>query len=107
MYANDFHKLASSSLDNLANALDELDSDGIIEVEYQNDIITITTQQKKQFIVNKHSPSNQIWLSSPISGGLHFSYNGTDKNWQTVDGKVLEQVLKHDLKISANIEVLF
>ena len=74
MQVKDFEPLASKTLDGLAEKLDALDAAGELELEYQNGIITITLDSGKQLIINKHAPSQQIWLSSPISGGLHFFY---------------------------------
>lgn len=94
MLETEFELLAKASLDSIAESLEELDASGELELEYQNGIITITLDSGKQFIVNKHAPSKQIWLSSPISGGLHFSHND---GWKLADGRELETMLMAEI----------
>ncbi len=94
MLEKDFEQLAKKTLDDIVAALDELDASGDLELEYQNGIITITLESGKQFIVNKHAPSQQIWLSSPLSGGLHFSY---DNGWKLSDGRELQATLMAEI----------
>lgn len=101
-----FGQLAEKTLDKLADALDSFDESGDLELEYQNGILNITLNSGKQFIINKHAPSQQIWLSSPVSGGLHFSYDTLSENWKLSDGKSLNEILSMELKKLANIEVV-
>ncbi len=105
MQENDFQKLAQKTLDGIADSLDELDESGAIELEYSNGIITITTNSNKQFIINKHAPSGQIWVSSPLSGGLHFSYNQSSGKWLLGDGRELKSILETELGNSAGVKV--
>jgi frataxin len=107
MLNNDLSTLAEKTLSAIADKLDKFDESGDIEVEYQGGIITITLDSGRQFIVNKHAPSQQIWLSSPISGGLHFSYDKIEKNWKLVNGKELREILSSELKKLADIEIVF
>lgn len=105
MLEKDFGKLAEKTLDKMADALDAFDESGDLELEYQNGILTIILNSGKQLIINKHAPSQQIWLSSPISGGLHFSYDNILDKWKLPDGRVLNDILSEELKTLANIEV--
>ena len=99
----EFHNVAEKTLVSFADALDACDENGDLDVELQAGVLTIELNSGKQFIVNKHAPSQQIWLSSPVSGGLHFSYN--DKQWKLVDGRELSSLLASELKTLAQIEV--
>ncbi len=57
--------------------------------------MTITNKQGKQWVISKHAPTMQIWLSSPMSGGLHFSYhNGA---WALSDGQALIPLLAQEI----------
>jgi frataxin len=105
MLEKDFGKLAEKTLNRLADALDSFDESGDLELEYQNAILTIALNSGKQFIINKHAPSQQIWLSSPISGGSHFSYDDISGKWKLTDGRELNNILSDELKTLANIEV--
>ncbi len=106
MLEKDFEQLAEKTLDKLTDKLDSFDESGDLELEYQNGILNITLNSGKQFIINKHAPSQQIWLSSPVSGGLHFFYDTLSESWKLPDGKSLNDILLMELKTLANIEVV-
>ncbi len=105
MLEKDFEELAAKTLSKISDALDQFDEAGDLEADYQNGIITITLDSGKQFIVNQHAPSRQIWLSSPLSGGKHFSYDTASGNWQLADGVVLNTLLSAELKTLADIDI--
>lgn len=102
----EFHKRADAALRLIEGTLEAADEDGAIDVEYQGGILTITLPTGKQFIVSKHAPSMQLWLSSPVSGGLHFS-PAEGKHWKVEDGRTLEDVLTTELFDLAGLEVIF
>jgi frataxin len=93
-----FTALADLSLHHLSDSLEALDEDGVLEVELIQGILTVEFPSGRQFVVNKHGPSRQIWLSSPLSGGLHFDYDETAKEWTLVDGRRLETLLKAEIE---------
>lgn len=101
MQETEFHRLADATLDALADGLEEADGSGQIEVEYQGGVIAIDLPGGKQLIVSKHTASRQIWLSSPVSGGLHFSHAAG--GWQLADGRTLNNVLAAELKTLAGV----
>ena len=101
-----FHLVAGATLDAMFQALERVDAAGEIDVEYQDGVMTIELDDGRQFIVSKHTPSRQLWLSSPVSGGLHFSYAAAG-GWQLSDGRTLSETLCGELKSLAKIEVKF
>ena len=70
-----FHGAADKTLAHLGATLEPFDQNGTLEVEYQAGVMTIALENGKQFLISKHAPTRQLWLSSPVSGGWHFSYN--------------------------------
>jgi frataxin len=102
-----FHPQADTMLDRLVEALESADENGMLEVEFQAGILTISLPNRKQFIVNKHAPTQQLWLSSPVSGGLHFPFDEKSNTWRLADGRELTQILSGELKMIGNIEVVF
>lgn len=96
MNESDFHTLADRWLSTLFDALEAVDSSLSIEVEYQNGILSIVLEDKT-WLVNKHAPTQQLWLASPVSGGLHFSYDG--KGWSLADGRTLGSILEQELHV--------
>lgn len=92
---SNFHRLADNLFDTLLTILEKADENGTLEVEYAGGVMTINLPSGQQYIVNKHTASKQIWLSSPKSGGLHFSY---DDGWKLSDGRELAGILFAELE---------
>ena len=92
----EFHIHADAGLYALFEALEPAYEAGALEtLELENGVLTIETAEGKHMVVSKHAPSRQLWLASPISGGLHFSYGNT--RWLLADGRELHAVLSADL----------
>ena len=45
------------------------------EVDLQGGILTVEIERVGQYLINKHGPNREIWLSSPKSGAWHFSHD--------------------------------
>lgn len=71
MDESQFHTLSDQWFTRIFDALEGLDA---LEVEYGQGILTVETSAGKTFVVSKHAPSKQLWLASPVSGGLHFPH---------------------------------
>jgi iron donor protein CyaY len=93
-----FAALSNVTLNRLADMLEAFDEDGLLEVESLSGTLTATLPSGAQFVVNRHGPSQQMWLSSPLSGGLHFSYDTDEQAWKLADGRRLETLLKAEVE---------
>ncbi len=73
----EFKKKALDTLDDIFNLVEsEFDN---FEVDYEDENLRIDSLEGRgTFIVSIHSPTSQIWLSSPISGAHHFENKSTD-----------------------------
>ena len=96
MNDSEFNRAADATLTQLADALEEADGEGLLDVELVSGVLTIELPAKKTFVVSKHGPSKQVWLSSPISGGLHFGFDGGA--WALADGRELLSLLAAEVK---------
>ena len=99
MRANDteFHRTADSFLANLLEACDEHLPDGS-HADLNGGVLTIDTPTG-QYILNKHAPNRQIWLSSPRSGAWHF--DARDGVWVATRGdQVLHAILQQELGLA-------
>ena len=67
-------------------------------------VLTLILPGNKTIVVSKHSPSKQIWLSSPLSGGTHFSHD--ENGWVLADGRELVSLLKHELRAVGRSRVI-
>lgn len=101
---NRFSTLADETLERIGDAIDDALGDEI-DVDLQGGILTLGLSGGGQYIVNKHGPNREIWLSSPVCGAVHFGY--VDGRWvSTREPKlVLEEVLAAELKAKYGIEV--
>lgn len=100
MNQDQFLDITDKIFDHLFKQLDEYDFD----VDFLDGNIHIYIQEKEQnkeqeYIINKHSFSKQIWLSSPVSGAHHFSYFESNKTWISSSGEELLKVLSKDLNV--------
>ena len=100
MQESDFHRLADQELAALADALEQADAEGQLELEEQGGVLTVVAGGKT-LVISKHAPSCQIWLSSPLSGGLHFPHH--DGRWQLADGRELRGLLAEELRQLAGV----
>ena len=68
------------------------------EVDLEGGILNIELDDGRVFIINKHSPNRQIWLSSPLSGAHHFSFDENIGAWaSTRDSGQLLSLLEDEL----------
>ncbi len=89
-----FEAAADALLADLAERI-EAAADSL-EVDLINGILTIETEDRRSFVINKHGPNRQIWLSSPVSGASHFEAVG-DRWAATRGGADLIAMLAADL----------
>ena len=67
----EFKKKALETLDDIFNLVESKFDN--YEVDYEDENLKIESLEGKgTFIVSIHTPTSQIWLSSPISGAHHF-----------------------------------
>jgi len=72
-----FHRLADQVLEQLADQLDDVLGDRL-DVELDHGILTLTLPSRAQYVINKHGPMRQIWMSSPVSGASHYGHQQDD-----------------------------
>mgnify|MGYP000607187165 CR=1 FL=1 len=93
-----FEDMAEKTLEALFSELDEAVGDDA-DVDYEGGILTIELEDGRQYIVNKHSASKEIWVSSPVSGAAHYAFDEVAKAWlSTRGGAVLSQTLADELQ---------
>ncbi len=102
-----FHCLADAYLDALADEIDARDEKAALDADVQQGVLIVTLPSGAQYLVSKHLPTQQLWLSSPVSGGLHFRYNESDSAWELEDGRKLGQLLSQELSAATGIEFRF
>lgn len=97
-----FAALADRTLNRVLAAVEaaEPDADG----ELRDGILTLEIDEIGTFVINKHGPNREVWLSSPRSGAWHFTWDEGTRRWISTRGaESLGGVLSNDL--GAAIEV--
>ena len=78
--------MSDSAFEALANSLLAALEDGLgDDAEFQGGILTVETVAGT-WIINKHAPTRQIWLSSPKSGARHYAFEAGAGLWQDTRG---------------------
>jgi frataxin len=93
-----FEKQALEVLDQVAEHLAAETSFDDIDIELQMGVLTLTASSGKQFVINKHNPTMQIWYSSPVSGAHYFSCHHNENQWKSADGEELLMKLQRELQ---------
>eukprot|EP00047_Mylnosiga_fluctuans_P021595 m.106840 g.106840 ORF g.106840 m.106840 type:complete len:130 (-) comp8955_c2_seq7:119-508(-) len=79
---SDFHVHANQCLETLYEKYDALCEDRpATDVSMSDGVLTINLGGAGVYVVNKQSPNQQIWLSSPISGPRRFEFDGAKSAW--------------------------
>lgn len=80
-----FNSLAEKTIENLFDSI-EREIGHMAEVDLEGGILNAELDDGRIYIINKHSPNRQIWLSSPLSGAHHFSFDSGAGEWVSTRG---------------------
>jgi frataxin len=71
----EFHRIADETLENIENAVEEVAEDDV-EIQCSSGVLTLRLGDHGTWVINKQSPNQQLWWSSPISGPKRYEYVG-------------------------------
>lgn len=80
--------MTDSAFESLADSLLAALEEGIgshADAELQGGILTVDGDDGT-WVVNKHAPTRQIWLSSPKSGARHYAFEPSSGLWKDTRG---------------------
>jgi frataxin len=84
--------MSDSAFESLADSLLAALEEGIgahADAELQGGILTVDGDAKSgggTWVVNKHAPTRQIWVSSPKSGARHYAFEVGSGQWRDTRG---------------------
>jgi frataxin len=84
----EFERQASKVLDRLMQEIEDQAMDDL-DVDLEGGILSIVLPEGGTYLINKHAPNREIWLSSPKSGAWHFRHE-PEAGWistRVVDGE--------------------
>jgi len=79
----EFERRATEILDSLFEQIEDQLGDWL-DVEMSGGILQIELPDGGAYVVNKHAPNREIWVSSPKSGAWHFA--DRDGAWHSTRG---------------------
>jgi frataxin len=95
-----FERLAGETIDRLMQEIEDQLEDHL-DVDLEAGILHIELQNGGRYVINKHGPNREIWLSSPVSGAWHFSKDesGGWRSTRAVEGvhRQLHDILAAEL----------
>ena len=80
--------MSDSSFESLADSLLEALEEGlgnVADAELQGGVLTVE-RDGGTWVINKHAPTRQIWLSSPKSGARHYAFDEASGLWRDTRG---------------------
>lgn len=103
MTPSEFDSLADAALARVFDAVEDSASDGA-EVDIEGGVLTLEIDGAGIYVLNKHAPMQQLWLSSPRSGAHHFAFDGA--RWASTRGPVdLMTLLSAELEAALGVPV--
>lgn len=99
-----FHIEADKYLQEMVIFFEELEENHDVSVELDSGVLSLVMPDDREYIINKHTPSRQIWVSSPYSGAGYFEFAANTwmpKRAPQAEGKELFEFIKGE--VSANL----
>ena len=98
-----YHNVADETLHSIQDAVEDYLEDhfdagvtgkkeveeDIPEVNYASGVLTIYLPPHGTYVINKQTPNQQIWWSSPISGPRRYEYDEKMERW--VNSRVIDE----------------
>lgn len=102
-----FTVLVTQELAYLADTLESTDTEGLLDIEYLDGVLTLQLEDGSTYVINKHTPTRQIWVSSPLSGASYYPYDEETGTWRSVKGVELRELVRAEMREKAGLEVEF
>lgn len=96
-----FHENSDNALNQLLEFVEDLENIYEIEGNLDSGVLSVIMPDEREYIINKHTPSRQIWVSSPYTGAGYFEFY--DNKWipkraEAAKGKHLFQFISEEIK---------
>ena len=98
-----YEQISNQTLESLAEQFDELgdqhmESNDDYDVSFSNGVLTVKFGLNiGTFVLNKQSPNQQIWLSSPFSGPKRFDLTNRNEWIYKRTGESLQSLLNKEI----------
>lgn len=83
-------------------------SDAEVDIELSDGVLTLNMGDVGTFVISRQTPSRQLWLSSPLSGPWHYTYDHIHKEWLcTKEGPKFFERMEEELSQVLNEQIKF
>jgi iron donor protein CyaY len=95
-----FTQRVQDLFDHLFHCLQPIERASLGDVDEQDGVLRLKIQgMPSLYIIHSHQTLEQVWVSSPLSGGLHFSFDTRRNRWyDTRTDQELISMLAQELK---------
>lgn len=99
-----FEDICNKFLEDLFEELELIDENSMLDIDYSDGILNIIIEKSQQtYVINRHSASQKIWYSSPVSGADYFEFDADKNRWLSEKGFELKTKLLNELKTLINL----
>jgi frataxin len=100
---SEYHTIADEALEDIQDAVEEaLENKGVpeFEVTFASGVLTMVLPPHGTWVINKQTPNQQLWWSSPISGPRRYEYEDGEWVFTRDDSHslTLAQALQEEMK---------
>jgi len=88
----------------MRDQLDKFSEDILEDVTYAAGVLTITFADTKKYIINRQTPTHQLWLVSPLSGPARYDYDEHKKAWLENGNNMLDKLNEEFEQIKNSID---
>ena len=96
MLESEFNELSEKLFSKIEDLVDKINLD--IESNRAGNVLTLETESGDQIVINRHTPTEEVWLASRAGGSRFFYENGTwlsSKDRKTPFWSALSQALSY------------
>ena len=87
----------------MSEQIEKFNQDVIDDVVYTDGVLTINFANGHIYILNRQTPTHQIWLVSPLSGPDRFDYDASKGQWVSNKVNLLDKLNQEFERIRQSI----
>ena len=79
-----FHRAADHTLQGITEVMEDYADDNAtleMDVDLAGDVLNVALGARGHFVLNKQSPNQQIWMSSPVCGPQRYDFRADTLSW--------------------------
>ncbi len=91
-----YHEIADATLTQLEERLYAADAKGDLDIDLHDGVLNVEFPTGNVLVINKHTPTRQIWIAAPIGGALYANWK--NEQWQLKDGRLFTDWFERELR---------